>query len=246
MTAALDISHLRKSFGGIVVTQDVSFRVEPGERRLIIGPNGAGKTTLFNQIAGEIGSDSGSIRIFGEDVTREPVRRRAHLGVSRTYQVITLFAHDTLLHNVVLAFMGVHQRRFDTLRPLAHERDLHDRALEVLRGVGLGECANALAGEVSYGEQRRAEIAMAMAQSPRLLLLDEPLAGLSRDERVIVSELIAAIPRETTIVMIEHDMDMALAFAERISVLHYGQLIVEGDRETVVADERTRKVYLGA
>jgi branched-chain amino acid transport system ATP-binding protein len=242
---ALEVRNLRKSFGGIAVTQDVSLTVQPGERRLIIGPNGAGKTTLFNQIAGEISSDAGTIRLFGEDVTRLPVRRRAHLGVSRTYQVITLFPRDTLLHNVVLGILAVDRRRFEPLRSLVSEEELHARALKVLERVGLAHCAGVLASALSYGEQRRAEIAMAMAQSPRLLLLDEPLAGLSKDERVIVRDLIAGIPRETTIVMIEHDMDTALAFAERISLLHYGQLIVEGDRETVVADPRTREVYLG-
>jgi branched-chain amino acid transport system ATP-binding protein len=246
MTAALELRGLRKSFGGIAVTQDVSLSVQPGERRLIIGPNGAGKTTLFNQVAGEIASDGGSIHIFGQDVTRLPVRRRAHLGVSRTYQVITLFGRDTLLHNVVLGILGVDSRRFEALRSLVSERSLHEQALKVLERVGLAQRANALAGEISYGEQRRVEIAVALAQKPRLLLLDEPLAGLSPDERVIVRDLIAGIPRETTIVMIEHDMDMALAFAEKISLLHYGQLIVEGDRETVVAHPRTREVYLGA
>jgi branched-chain amino acid transport system ATP-binding protein len=246
MTAALEVRDLRKSFGGIAVTQGVSLTVQPGERRLIIGPNGAGKTTLFNQIAGDIASDSGSIRIFGVDVTRQPVRRRAHLGVSRTYQVITLFPRDTLLHNVVLGILGIDRRRFQPLRALASEQQLHAQARAVLESVGLGNRADALAGEISYGEQRRAEIAVAMAQSPRLLLLDEPLAGLSKDERAIVRDLIAGIPRETTIVMIEHDMDTALAFAEQISLLHYGELIVEGDRETVVAHPRTREVYLGA
>ncbi|MDB5912576.1 MAG: transporter ATP-binding protein [Ramlibacter sp.] len=246
MTAALEVRQLRKSFGGIAVTQGVSLTVQPGERRLIIGPNGAGKTTLFNQIAGDVESDSGSIRIFGEDVTRLPVRRRAHLGVSRTYQVITLFPKDTLLHNVVLGILGVDGRRFQPLRALSAERELHAQAQGVLDSVGLGARAEALAGEISYGEQRRAEIAVAMAQKPRLLLLDEPLAGLSKDERVIVRDLIAGIPRATTIVMIEHDMDSALAFAEQISLLHYGELIVEGDRETVVAHPRTREVYLGA
>jgi branched-chain amino acid transport system ATP-binding protein len=246
MSAALEVRHLRKSFGGVPVTHDLSLTVQPGERRLIIGPNGAGKTTLFNQIAGEIRSDGGSISVFGEDVTHVPVRRRAHLGVSRTYQVITLFARDTLLHNVVLGMLGVDGRRFRPLRPLASEQDLHEEALRVLQSVGLGDRAQVAAGELAYGEQRRAEIAVALAQKPRLLLLDEPLAGLSRDERALVRDLIAAIPRETTIVMIEHDMDVALAFAEQISVLHYGELIVEGDRETVVAHPRTREVYLGA
>src|SRR3954463_5257785 len=169
MTPAMQIANRCKNLGPIAVTQDVSLTVQPGERRLIIGPNGAGKTTLFNQIAGELTCDSGSIRLFGEDVTRLPVRRRAHLGVSRTYQVITLFARDTLLHNVVLGMLGVDGRRFRPLRRLACAEELHARALAVLDSVGLAHRAHVAAGELAYGEQRRAEIAVALAQRPRLL-----------------------------------------------------------------------------
>lgn len=246
MTPALEISHLRKSFGGVVVTQDVSMQIAPGERRLIIGPNGAGKTTLFSQIAGEIVPDAGTIRMHGQDMTYMPVHRRAHAGLSRTYQIITLFQKDTLVHNVALALLGVHRRRFQVFKPLLPSDALYERARQVLESVGLKDRADRQINEISYGEQRRVEIAIALAQSPRLLLLDEPLAGLSHDERLIVCELIAAVPRETTIVMIEHDMDAALAFAEKISVLHYGSLLVEGDRETVVNDPRTREIYLGS
>jgi branched-chain amino acid transport system ATP-binding protein len=245
MTFALEIKNLCKSFGGIKVTQDVSFSVKPGERRLIIGPNGAGKTTLFNQISGELKPDSGSIKVFGEDLTFQPVHRRAHAGVSRTYQIITLFPKDTLLHNVVLSLLGVSNRRFQAFSPLTVNDALFEKAESILDSVGLTGSGHLAAGEISYGEQRRVEIAVAMAQSPRLLLLDEPLAGLSQDERIIVRDLVAALPKTTTIVMIEHDMDVALAFAEKIAVLHYGSLIVEGDRETVVNHPRTREVYLG-
>lgn len=245
MTFALEIKNLCKSFGGIKVTQDVSFSVKPGERRLIIGPNGAGKTTLFNQISGELKPDSGSIKVFGEDLTFQPVHIRAHAGVSRTYQIITLFPKDTLLHNVVLSLLGVSNRRFQAFSPLTVNDELFEKAESILDSVGLTGSGHLAAGEISYGEQRRVEIAVAMAQSPRLLLLDEPLAGLSQDERIIVRDLVAALPKTTTIVMIEHDMDVALAFAEQIAVLHYGSLIVEGDRETVVNHPRTREVYLG-
>jgi branched-chain amino acid transport system ATP-binding protein len=245
MTFALEIKNLCKSFGGIKVTQDVSFSVKPGERRLIIGPNGAGKTTLFNQISGELKPDSGSIKVFGEDLTFQPVHRRAHAGVSRTYQIITLFPKDTLLHNVVLSLLGVSNRRFQAFSPLTVSDVLFEKAESILDSVGLTGSGHLAAGEISYGEQRRVEIAVAMAKSPRLLLLDEPLAGLSQDERIIVRDLVAALPKTTTIVMIEHDMDVALAFAEQIAVLHYGSLIVEGDRETVVNHPRTREVYLG-
>lgn len=245
MTFALEIKNLCKNFGGIKVTQDVSFSVKPGERRLIIGPNGAGKTTLFNQISGELKPDSGCIKVFGEDLTFQPVHRRAHAGVSRTYQIITLFPKDTLLHNVVLSLLGVSNRRFQAFSSLSVNDELFKKAESILDSVGLAGSGHLMAGEISYGEQRRVEIAVAMAQSPRLLLLDEPLAGLSQDERIIVRDLVANLPRSTTIVMIEHDMDVALAFAEQIAVLHYGSLIVEGDRETVVNHPRTREVYLG-
>ena len=173
------------------------------------------------------------------------MHRRAHVGVSRTYQIITLFSKDNLLHNVALSLLGVSTRRFQAFKPLKLDDALYHQAQTVLDSVGLKDRAHSAVGEISYGEQRRVEIAVAMAQSPRLLLLDEPLAGLSHDERIIVRDLIAALPKSTTIVMIEHDMDVALAFAEQISVLHYGSLIVEGDRETVVNHPRTREVYLG-
>ena len=245
MTLALKVENLCKSFGGIAVTQNFSLAMDPGERRLIIGPNGAGKTTLFAQITGEIQPDSGSIHVRGQDVTREPGYTRAHMGVSRTYQIITLLSNETLVHNIVLGLIGISPRRHQLFTPLTEADDFYARALELLEGVGLKHRAQRKVSEISYGEQRRVEIALAMAQSPTLLLLDEPLAGLSQDERVIVSKLIKTISRKTAILMIEHDMEMALAFAEKISVMQYGKLIVEGYTDAVVTDPRTQELYLG-
>ncbi len=245
MSAALEVRGLCKAFGGITVTQNVSLTVEPGERRLIIGPNGAGKTTLFGLIAGEIRPDAGSVHVLGHDVTRLPVPARARVGMARTYQIINLFSRDTLAHNVVLSLLGLLPLRRNAFTALAGRTDLYQKAVALLERVGLGHRAQHLISEISYGEQRRVELALALAQEPRLLLLDEPFAGLSQDERLIIKQLIAAIPRETAIVMIEHDMDIALEFAERITVLHYGQLIVEGDRDRVVNDPMTREIYLG-
>lgn len=245
MTAALEVRGLKKSFGGIAVTQDVHLTMQPGERRLIIGPNGAGKTTLFGLIAGEIRPDAGSIRIFGQDVTRMTVPARARCGLSRTYQIITLFPQDTLAHNVVLGLLAITSLRHNPVTPLRRHTALHDRAVELLEGVGLGGKAMHRVADVSYGEQRRVELAIGLAQAPRLLLLDEPLAGLSQDERAVVQRLIAQVPRETAILMIEHDMDVALEFAEQITVLHYGKVLVEGDRKTVVEHPKTREIYLG-
>jgi branched-chain amino acid transport system ATP-binding protein len=242
---ALAVNHLAKSFGGLRVTADVDLAVEPGERRLIIGPNGAGKTTLFNLIMGELSADDGSIAFFGQDITRLPSRLRAHLGIARTYQIITLFAGESLLHNVVLSLLGLSPLRWNPLRPLARQHALMAEAGAALARVGLEALAERSLAQTSYGERRRVEIAMALAQRPKLLLLDEPFAGLSVDERKDVQKLLQAIPREVTLVMIEHDMDVALDLADRITLMHFGEVIVDGSRAEVVAHPRTREVYLG-
>ncbi len=246
MNLALEISGLSKSFGGLPAADGVSLAIEMGERRLIIGPNGAGKTTLFNLITGDLRADAGSIRLFGEETVRLRTDQRVHRGLARTFQIITLFPKDTLAHNVVLSLLGLAPSRWNALRPLAARRDLYQRAREVLATVGLAALAERPLAQVSYGEKRRVEIAMALAQRPKLLLLDEPLAGLSMEERQTLQALLAAIPRSITVVMIEHDMDTALTFAERITLLHLGKVIVEGSRAEVVAHPRTREVYLGA
>ena len=218
----------------------------PGERRLIIGPNGAGKTTLFNLITGELAPDGGSVALFGRDITRLPSRKRAHLGMARTYQIITLFAQR---HHRAQCDAGA-ARTVAAALESARARSIASsicttQARAALDRVGLGHIAERPLAQTSYGERRRVEIAMALAQNPKLLLLDEPFAGLSIDERQDVRKLLLAIPRDVTIVMIEHDMDMALDFADRITLLHFGEVIVEGTRAEVVADPRTREVYLG-
>jgi branched-chain amino acid transport system ATP-binding protein len=242
---ALSVRGLEKSFGGLRVTREVNLEVAPGERRLIIGPNGAGKTTLFNLITGELRPDRGSIMLFERDLTRVASRRRAHLGMSRTYQIITLFPRDTLLRNVTMSLLGLTRMRWNPLVRLDGQHQLIEQAKRALDRVSLGHLASRPLSETSYGERRRVEIAMALAQNPKVLLLDEPFAGLSVEERREVQKLLTDIPREVTIVMIEHDMDVALGFAERISVLHFGEVIVEGTRAEVVANPRTREIYLG-
>ncbi|HXM83348.1 MAG TPA: ABC transporter ATP-binding protein [Burkholderiales bacterium] len=243
MDTALQIQNLKKSFGGLPAISDVSLEVAPGERRLIIGPNGAGKTTLFNLVTGDLPRDAGTIRLFGEEVSRLGPHHRVHRGLARTYQIITLFQKDSLEHNIALSLLGLSKARWNTFGLL--NQNFYREAREVLRLVGLEHLSKRTVSEVAYGDKRRVEIAMALAQKPRVLLLDEPLAGLSREERATVKQLIAGIPREVTVVMIEHDMDTALDMAERITVLHYGRVIVEGTRAEVVADPKTREVYLG-
>jgi len=245
MTPALEVTRLQKRFGGLPATRDVSLTVMPGERRLIIGPNGAGKTTLFNLVTGDLTPDAGSVKLFGQELIKLPTQRRVHLGLARTYQILTLFPKETLVHNVVLGLLGLDTMRWNPWAFLSNQRHLYDAAREALILVGLEHAAARTVSETSYGERRRLEMAMALAQKPKLLLLDEPLAGLSQEERQGVRELLAKIPRDITIVMIEHDMDSALAFAERITLLHYGEVIVEGTRAEVVADPRTKEVYLG-
>jgi len=224
---ALAVKDLSKSFGGLRVTANVNLVVQPGERRLIIGPNGAGKTTLFNLITGELNPDGGTVKLFDRDITTLASRKRAHLGMARTYQIITLFNRDTILRNATLALLGLSPLRWNPLFALYRQQHLIDAARTALKHVGLDH------------------IAMALAQNPKVLLLDEPFAGLSIDERRDVRELLSSIPREVTIVMIEHDMDTALDLADRITLLHFGEVIVEGTRSEVVADPRTREVYLG-
>ncbi len=243
--SALAVRNLEKSFGGLRVTSDVSLAVEPGERRLIIGPNGAGKTTLFNLITGELRPDGGAVTLFDRDITRVPSRRRFHLGIARTYQIITLFPGETLLRNVVLSLLGLSRQRWNPFIGLDRQTALIERARATLARVGLEHLADRPLAQTSYGERRRVEVAMALAQNPRVLLLDEPFAGLSVDERRDVLRLVTGIPRDVTIVMIEHDMDVALDFAERITVLHFGEVVVEGTRGEVVAHPRTREIYLG-
>jgi branched-chain amino acid transport system ATP-binding protein len=236
---------LSKSFGGLAVTRKVNLRVERGERHLLIGPNGAGKTTFFNLVTGDLRADQGQIAIDGHEVAHEATAARAQRGIARTYQIVTLFGNDDLLHNVKLALLGKSAQRWRHSGGFAGDRTMNERALQVLESVGLAAKARLPVQQTSYGEKRRLEIAMALAQSPSLLLLDEPLAGLSSQERETINELLAGIAPDITILMIEHDMKAALAFADRITLLHYGEVIMTGSRQQVIDDPRTREIYLG-
>ena len=245
MSPILQVSNLTKSFGGLQVTKGVNLSVHPGERHLLIGPNGAGKTTLFNLISGDLASDSGSITLAGKNVTKLPTAKRAQLDLARTYQILTLFGKDNLLSNVKLALLGKMPLRWRCWGSFLSTTALDQRALSVLEMVGLGAKAHLPLEQTSYGEKRRLEIAMALAQNPQILLLDEPLAGLSTEERDTITDLLKGIDRKITILMIEHDMEVALAFADRITLLHYGEVITSGTRQEVVNDPRTKEIYLG-
>ena len=242
---ALQIEGLCKRFGGVAATRDVSFTIMPGERRLLIGPNGAGKTTLFNLITGDLRADAGSIRLFGKELRRASIQERVRCGLARTYQILTLFPQETLLHNVALALIGTRTVGWTPWGAFDRREDLRAAGHAALERVGLASFAQRIVAETSYGERRRLELAMTLAQAPKVLLLDEPLAGLSAQERDTVAAVLEGLPRTVSIVLIEHDMDMALAFAERITLLNFGEVVLEGTRAEVVADPRTREVYLG-
>ena len=241
----LQLVGVTKRFGGVTAANRVNLTVAPSERRIIIGPNGAGKTTLFNLISGTFPPTAGSIALFGEDITALPAHRRVARGLGRTFQIITLFPNLTVLQNVLLALLGRHPARFVALRPLRAYGGLHDEALERLRSVGLEGRRADTARLLSNGEQRRLEILLTLAQKPRLLLLDEPMAGLSPGERQAVLALLGNIGRDIPLVMIEHDMDLALDLADRVTVLHYGEVIAEGTPAEIRANAMVQEIYLG-
>jgi branched-chain amino acid transport system ATP-binding protein len=243
MKPALEVIGLCKRFGGLPAVDDVTIAVPQGDRRLLLGPNGAGKTTLFNLVTGDLAPMAGTVRLFGQEITGLPPYRCAHYGLARTYQILTLFPNSTLEESVILALLGLMPARWNPVARVRERVEYRERALAALTRVGLQASAKRRLGETSYGEKRRLEVALALAQAPKVLLLDEPLAGLSSEERSAVRALIESIPRDITLVMIEHDMDTALEIAESITVMHHGRVIAEGDRASIVRDPRVREVY---
>ncbi|RTH02176.1 ABC transporter, partial [Thermus scotoductus] len=240
---ALELRHLYKSFGGLQALAGVSLEVAPGERRSLVGPNGAGKSTLFRVVGGEHRPDRGEVFLFGERVTGLPPHRLARKGLARTFQIASLFPEKTALEHVLLASLALHPLRHRALPHLLE--GLEGRALEVLDGVGLLERARIPVATLAYGEQRLVELAMALVQGPRLLLLDEPLAGLAEEERARVKRILQGLPRELTVLLIEHDLDFAYGFADRVTVLHQGQVLREGPPEEVRRDPEVVRVYVG-
>jgi branched-chain amino acid transport system ATP-binding protein len=235
-----------RAFGGLRAVDAVSLTVSAGERRALIGPNGAGKTTLFNLIAGTVPVSTGSIRLFGRDVTRAAAHRRAALGLARTFQINNLFPALTVLENCLLAVQALTPTKFSMLRPLGGYADLAERARATLALVGLDDRGDATVRNLSHGEQRQLEIALALAGRPRVLLLDEPTAGLSPAESQHMARLLRTLDPAITVLLIEHDMDIALEMAEQVTVLHYGRVIADGRRDAVKTDPLVREIYLGA
>jgi branched-chain amino acid transport system ATP-binding protein len=247
MTAALalELDGVSKHFGGLRAVDGVGLAVRPGERRALIGPNGAGKTTLFNLISGALPVSSGRISLFGRDVTHAPAHHRAAHGLARTFQITNLFPDLTVRENCLLAIQAHTRSRFAMLRPVGLFDDLQTRARATLEAVGLTGIVDAVVRNLSHGEQRQLEIALALAGRPRLLLLDEPTAGLSPAESRLMAGLLARLDPAITVLMIEHDMDIALELSPHVTVLHYGCVIADGSRDEVRADPQVREIYLG-
>ncbi|WP_274425735.1 ABC transporter ATP-binding protein [Chelativorans sp. YIM 93263] len=245
MTAALETRHLVKRFGGFLAADDVSLSVEQGARHALIGPNGAGKTTLINLFTGALKPTSGSVLLDGEDITGLPVEQRVKRGLARTFQVNQLFREFTPLESVVLAVNERKELGGSAWRPLVAHGEAVDEAAALLERFKLSDVMDERTSMLPYGRQRLLEIALAFASKPRVLLLDEPAAGVPEDERHEVLNIVRDLPEDVTVILIEHDMELVFSFADRISVLVSGALFTEGTVTKVSADPRVKAIYLG-
>jgi branched-chain amino acid transport system ATP-binding protein len=241
----LVLEQVSRHFGGLKAVDRVDLTLQPGERRALIGPNGAGKTTLFNVISGEARATGGRIRLFGEDVTSMPPHKRAARGMARTFQITRLFGELTVLENVLLACEALDARKFTMLKPLLSHGDLVARAGALLADFGLSPRRGEQARNLSYGDQRKLEVALSMAGRPRLLLLDEPMAGLSSAESRSMLALLRNLDASTAVLLIEHDMDIAFGFAERVTVLAQGCVLADGHRDEISVNPQVQQIYLG-
>jgi branched-chain amino acid transport system ATP-binding protein len=244
-TALLETRRLSKSFGALVVTNNVNFRLDVGARHALIGPNGAGKTTFVNLVTGRLQPSNGTVLIDGEDVTRLSQEGRVKRGLGRTFQINTLFRDLTVLENVLLAVSERHGRAGDKFRFAGSRRDLLEEAYHLLERLRIADDASRKVREIAYGRQRLVEIAIALGLNPRILLLDEPAAGVPSAESKLILDVMAELPADIAIMIIEHDMDLVLRFAQRITVLVQGAVLTEGTPAEVMADPRVREVYLG-
>jgi len=245
MSALLTVDRLAKSFGAIAATRELSLEVAEGTIHAVIGPNGAGKTTLVAQLAGELRPDAGRVLFDGREVTRLPVHKRVHLGLARSFQISNTLLSFSLLENVALAVQARHGHSFRFWADASRDERINAEALEILQTVGLADRRDRLASEVSHGERRLLEIAIALATGPKMLLLDEPMAGVGPEEGQRMVEMLRSLRGRFTILLIEHDMDAVFRLADRITVLVYGRAIATGTPDEIRADAAVREAYLG-
>lgn len=243
---ALRVERLSRDFGGVQAVKDVSFEVEAGEHMAIIGPNGAGKTTLFNLLCGQLPPSGGRVFFFGQDVTHLPPHKRTHLGIARSFQIASLFLDLSVLKNTLLAFQGKRPSRFQMFRSASSYRDLARKAEQLLGSMGLWKKRYEPANSISYGEQRKLEIALSLASEPKVLLLDEPSCGLTASESADITSRIRNLGEDITVILVAHDMDLVFGVAQRIIVLHYGVTITEGNCEKIRTDPKVREIYMGS
>lgn len=241
----LRVSGLSKRFGGLTATDNLDLEVRSGETHAIIGPNGAGKTTLIAQLAGAVSPDSGCIVFAGEDITRRSVHYRVSAGLARSFQISSFFPHFSTLQNVALAVQARHGSSFRFWRPAAAEAAVFEEAFAIMREVGLAGVSASPAGRLSHGEHRQLELALALATRPKLLLLDEPMAGMSGDESKMMLALIEGLAQRLTVLLVEHDMDAVFRLADRISVLVSGRVIATGTPKEISGNAEVKKAYLG-
>jgi branched-chain amino acid transport system ATP-binding protein len=234
-----------RRFGGLHAVRDVDLDILPQERRGILGPNGAGKTTLFNVIAGDFPASAGTVELFGQDVTHLPARSRAQLGLARTYQQSRLFSGLTVEDNIYLSIVGVTGGHLRPVVRRKQDREIRERARETARRVAIDHRLGELVGNLSHGEHRQVALALALASEPRILMLDEPASGLSRGERTLLTDLLLELDRGITLLLIEHDMDVALRVSERVTMMHDGRVIVEGTPAEIRANQLVHDLYLG-
>ena len=245
MTALLQISGLKKSFGGVKATDDINLDVVKGELHAIIGPNGAGKTTLISQLSGAVQPDAGSIKFNGSDITNKPAYTRARLGITRSFQITSLIMTMSVLDNVQLAAQACDGSSFRLFKPARKITHLRDKAMEMLQQVGLEKRANDPTKALSHGEHRQLELAVALASDADMMLLDEPMAGLGPEESATMIDFLKTLKCKKTILLIEHDMDAVFALADRISVLVYGKIIATGAPDEIRSNDDVRHAYLG-
>ena len=239
----LETRRLSKHFGGLIAVNNVDYRVEPGELRSIIGPNGAGKTTFFNMIAGDLSATSGDIALKGQDVTKLSTFERSHKGLGRTYQITNIFPRLTVLENVRIAAQS-RKTTFNMWTNVPSHRELLDKAEHIVDRIRLADKRHHLAGTLAHGEQRYLEIGITLATDPELLLLDEPTAGMSPEESRQTAEFIRTLANPLTIILVEHDMEIVMGISDRITVLHNGEILAEGEVDEIRADTDVRRVYL--
>ena len=237
--------NLAVNFGGLQAVANVSFTLEEGRIHAIIGPNGAGKTTFFNLISGLLKPSAGGIHLFGQDVTKMSPQQRAYLGLGRTFQIVNIFSSLTVLENLLLAAQSQKSMKFVFYRSGTSYSSLYKKAGKILKEWGFSEKSHILAQNLSHGEQRQLDMMLALMEEPKLLLLDEPTAGLSRAETATITEIIRTLSKQRTILMIEHDMEMAFSLAEKVTVLHEGRIFAEGSPDEIKADPRVKEIYLG-